>query len=89
MTETKYFSIAQVAKILGISRIAVYKKVKSGKIEAIRIGRSFAIPEKFVKKYFVDIKGSPLRKEEKEEIEKAVKRTIDEYGDVLKRLGSE
>lgn len=89
MKETKYLSIAQVAKILGISRIAVYKKVKNGKIKAIRIGRTFAIPKKSIKKYFLDVKGAPLKEEEKQEIERAVKKTIDEYGEVLRRLGNE
>ena len=89
MEKAKYLSIAQLAKILGISRIAVYKKVKSGKIKAIRIGKAFAIPKQSIKKYFVDVKGAPLKEEEKEEIERAVKKTIDEYGEVLKRLGNE
>ena len=87
--KNEYFSIPQLAKMLGMSRIAIYKKVKKGKIKAIKIGRSFAIPKESVKKYFIDVKGTPLGKKEKEKIEKAVKRTIDEYGDVLKWLGNE
>ncbi|MBP9854839.1 MAG: helix-turn-helix domain-containing protein [Candidatus Omnitrophica bacterium] len=39
----KHLSIAQYAKKLGISRIAVYKKVKKGQIPAVRIGRSYVI----------------------------------------------
>ncbi|MFC1699457.1 helix-turn-helix domain-containing protein [Candidatus Omnitrophota bacterium] len=89
MEHTKYLSVAQVAKIIGISRIAVYKKVKSGKIKAVRIGRIFAIPEEAIKKYLSNGKGAPLKDEEKQEIEKAVKKTIDEYGEVLRRLGNE
>jgi excisionase family DNA binding protein len=89
MQETKYLSIAQLAKILGISRIAVYKKVKKGKIKAIKIGRSFAIPKKYVQQNLIDIKGGPLKEEEKRGIETAVKRTIKEYGEVLRRLGRE
>lgn len=89
MKETKYLSIAQVAKILGVSRIAIYKRVKKGKIKAIRIGKAFAIPEEFIEKYFADVKGTPLKEEEREEIEKAVKKTIADYGEVLKRLGNE
>jgi cysteine synthase A len=40
----QYLSIQEAAKTLGISRIAVYKKVKKGQINSVRIGRSFAIP---------------------------------------------
>lgn len=39
-----YYSVPQAAVLLGISRIAVFKKVKSGEIKAIRIGRSYGIP---------------------------------------------
>ncbi|OGX21771.1 MAG: hypothetical protein A3K54_01780, partial [Omnitrophica WOR_2 bacterium RBG_13_44_8] len=80
MNKKEYLSIAQVAKILGISRIAVYKKVKKGQIKAIKIGRSFAIPREYVEQNFVDITGSPLEEEEKKDIDKSVERTIKEYG---------
>jgi cysteine synthase A len=43
MKQSDYISIQQAAKILKISRIAVYKKVKKGQIESVRIGRSFAV----------------------------------------------
>ena len=81
----EYISIKELAKILGISRIAVYKKVKKGQIKAIRIGRSFAIP----KKELVDTVGRPLKEKEKKEIDEAVKKTVKEYGEVLKLLGRE
>jgi len=44
MKNNRYLTIPELAKILGISRIAVYKKVKNGTIKAIRVGRNFAIP---------------------------------------------
>lgn len=48
--ETKqYVSTTELAKILGVSRIAIYKRVKKGQIKATRIGRSFAIPKKYAK----------------------------------------
>ena len=89
MEENKYLSIAQLSKLLNISRIAVYKKVKKGQIKAIRIGRAFAIPKESIEEYLVDVKGLPLKEEEKKEIEKAVEKTIDEYREVLRRLGNE
>jgi len=89
MEEKEYISLAEAAKILGISRIAVYKKVKKGTIKAIKIGRSFAISKEYLKDNFIDVKGSPLKEEEKRGIEKAVDRTVSEYGEVLKRLVKE
>jgi len=83
----RYISIAQLAKMLGVSRIAVYKKVKAGKIKAIRIGRSFAVPKAYLAKVTVDVSGRPLKPVEKKVIEKAVDKTVREYGEVLKRLG--
>lgn len=85
MKTNKYISVSQFAKILGVSRIAVYKKIKKGQIEAIRIGRSFAIPQK----YADDILGKTLGEKDKKMIDKAVKKTFEEYGEVLKRLGRE
>jgi len=85
MENNKYITIPQMAKILGLSRIAVYKKVKKGEIEAIRIGRNYAIHKKSV----ANILGKDLKEKDKNEIDKAVKKTLEEYGDVLKRLGRE
>ncbi|MFA6142946.1 MAG: helix-turn-helix domain-containing protein [Candidatus Omnitrophota bacterium] len=89
MENPKYISIAELAKILGISRIAVYKKVKKGDIKAIKIGRSYAVPANAIDKKNRNINGKPLKDEEKRVIEKAVRKTVQEYGDVLKRLGKE
>ncbi|HPB68138.1 MAG TPA: excisionase family DNA-binding protein [Candidatus Omnitrophota bacterium] len=89
MKEKPFFSIAEVAKILGYSRAAIYKKVIQGQIEAIRVGRSFAISDETIKKLIKTVKGAPLEDEEKKEIDKVVSRTIKEYGETLKRLGSE
>lgn len=85
MKENQYMSIPQVAKILGISRIAVYRKVKEGRIKAIRIGRNYAIPLGTL----AEILGKALNGEQKKEIEIAVKRTVKEYGEVIKMLGNE
>ncbi|MBU2529556.1 MAG: excisionase family DNA-binding protein [Elusimicrobia bacterium] len=42
--EREFYSVPEFAKRLGVSRIAVFKKVKKGQIRAIRIGRNWAIP---------------------------------------------
>jgi len=83
--ESEYMSIPELAKFLGISRIAVFQKVKKGQIKAIRIGRNYAVPRKYVNQ----ILGHELDQKEKSFIESAVKKTVREYGDVLKRLGQE
>ena len=85
MKQSKYITIPELAKILGITRIAVYNKVKKGQIKAVKIGRNYAMSRKYVD----DILGTTLSPEAKKEIDKAVKKTVKEYGDVLKLLGRE
>jgi len=42
--EREFYSIPEAAAILGISRIAVFKKVKKGQLAALRFGRNWAVP---------------------------------------------
>jgi len=44
----RYMSVAQAAQRLGISRIAVFKKIKKGQMKAQKMGRSYAILKKEV-----------------------------------------
>lgn len=85
MKNKGYYTIPELAKILGISRIAVYKRVKKGQIKAVRIGRNYAIPKKQIE----NILGKSLGKKDKAILDKAVKKTVSEYGEVLKLLGKE
>ena len=84
MKNKEFLSTTELAKILGISRIAVYKKIKSGKIKAIRVGRNFIID----KKGLGEILGKELSKKEKLEVERAVRKTVAEYRETLKLLGT-
>jgi len=85
MKNKDYITISELAKILKITRVAVYKKVKKGRIKAMKIGNMYVIPCKEI----VDISGKSLKAEDKREIDKAVKKTVREYGEVLKLLGKE
>ncbi len=40
----EFYSIPEAAALLGISRIAVFKRVKKGQLEALRFGRNWAVP---------------------------------------------
>lgn len=85
MEEKKFLSTAELAKILGISRVAVFKKIKEGKINAIKVGRNFVIDRADLE----EILGEVLKNSEKKEIDDAVKKTVKEYGRTLKLLGRE
>lgn len=78
-------STNEVAKILGVSRVAVFKQIKTGKIKAKKVGRSFVIE----RKELPQILETALTKSKKRQIEKAVDKTIREYSQVLKLLGQE
>lgn len=47
-----YLSTAELARILGISRVAVLKRIQKGSIPAVKIGRGYAIPESVVIEQF-------------------------------------
>jgi excisionase family DNA binding protein len=84
MKNQEFLSTTELAKILGISRISVFNKIKKGEIKAIKIGRNFAIDKNSI--------GELLEREtsraRKKEIDMAVKKTVDEYGETLKLLAS-
>lgn len=83
--DKKPLSTNEVSKILGISRQAVFKKIKTGQIKARKIGRNFFIDDKDL----LEILDVSLSEKRKIEIEKAVDKTIREYGETLKLLGRE
>lgn len=84
MEKKQLMSTAELAKILGISRIAVFKKIKKGEIKAIRVGRGYAISRRDI-----PVLAAETSAKKKRVIEKAVKKTVSEYGEVLKLLGRE
>ncbi len=44
-------AVAEVALIMRVSKMTVYRLVHSGELEAIRVGRSFRVPEAAVNQY--------------------------------------
>jgi len=81
----KHLTIPEFADLLGISRIAVYKKVKAGKIPAEKIGRNYVITDKTAN----EILGKELSESKKKQIDLAVKKIVKQYGPLLKKLGKE
>jgi excisionase family DNA binding protein len=80
-----FYTVTEIAKILGISTVAVRKQIIKHQMKAIRIGRNYAIP----KAYVDEILGKTLSADQKKMIDAAVKKTVAQYGEVLKRLGHE
>ena len=50
----RYLTVAEVASIMRVSKMTVYRLVHSGELEAIRVGRSFRVPEAALNQYLTD-----------------------------------
>jgi len=70
---------------MGISRIAVYRKVKNGQIKAVKIGRNYAIPQGAIG----IARGKPLSAREIRRLDAAIRKVVKEYGETLRLLGKE
>ena len=80
-----YLTVSQLAEILGISRIAVHKRIKKGEIPARKIGNFYVIPKSYISEVF----GRTVSAHWKKIIERAVRKAVKEYGEVLVKLGNE
>lgn len=46
--EKNFYTVSELAKLLGISRISVFKRVRQGSINGQKLGRNFIILKKDV-----------------------------------------
>ncbi len=51
LAEMKFLTVAEVATVMRVSRMTVYRLVHSGEVPAVRVGRSFRVPERAVHDY--------------------------------------
>ncbi len=51
LAEMRFFTVAEVAEVMRVSRMTVYRLVHSGELPAVRVGRSFRVPERAVHEY--------------------------------------
>ncbi|MBP6997129.1 MAG: helix-turn-helix domain-containing protein [Phycicoccus sp.] len=49
--KVRFLTVAEVASIMRVSKMTVYRMVHAGDLPAIRVGRSFRVPEDEVHKY--------------------------------------
>jgi excisionase family DNA binding protein len=85
MINEKYITIPELAKLLGVSRIAIYNRVKKGQIPAAKIGKTYIITDQTI----ASILGKKVTSGGKKLIDAAVHKTVQEYGEVLKKLSKE
>lgn len=51
MAGVKFLTVAEVAAMMRVSKMTVYRMVHNGELAAVRVGRSFRVPEKAVHDY--------------------------------------
>lgn len=85
MNEKMFYSVAEVAVMLGVSRITIFNKIKSGILRATKVGRAYVIPREELDV----ILGESLSDKQKKDIEIGVKRAVKEYQETFRLLGNE
>jgi excisionase family DNA binding protein len=51
LAEVRFLTVAEVATLMRVSKMTVYRMVHAGELPAVRVGRSFRVPEKAVHDY--------------------------------------
>jgi excisionase family DNA binding protein len=46
--DVRFLTVAEVAAMLRVSKMTVYRLVHSGELASVRVGRSFRVPEQAV-----------------------------------------
>ncbi len=49
--QVQFLTVAEVASLMRVSKMTVYRLVHSGELPALRVGKSFRVPEKAVHEY--------------------------------------
>ena len=51
LSEMKFLTVAEVAAVMRVSKMTVYRLVHAGELASVRVGRSFRVPERAVHDY--------------------------------------
>ena len=51
LPQVRFLTVAEVASIMRVSKMNVYRLVHSGELPAIRVGRAFRVPERAVHEF--------------------------------------
>ncbi len=51
LSDVRFLTVAEVAVVMRVSRMTVYRLVHSGELTAVRVGRSFRVPQHVVHEY--------------------------------------
>ena len=51
LSDVRFLTVQEVAALMRVSKMTVYRLVHSGELASVRVGRSFRVPEKAVNDY--------------------------------------
>jgi excisionase family DNA binding protein len=51
LTQVQFLTVAEVATMMRVSKMTVYRLVHNGELPAVRVGKSFRVPEQAVHDY--------------------------------------
>jgi len=51
ISDVKFLTVAEVAAVMRVSKMTVYRLVHNGELPAVRVGRSFRVSEEDVNEY--------------------------------------
>jgi excisionase family DNA binding protein len=51
LSEVRFLTVQEVAALMRVSKMTVYRLVHSGELASVRVGRSFRVPERAVNEY--------------------------------------
>jgi excisionase family DNA binding protein len=51
LSDVRFLTVSEVAELMRVSKMTVYRLVHSGDLTAVRVGRSFRVPEQAVHTY--------------------------------------
>jgi excisionase family DNA binding protein len=51
LSEVRFLTVQEVAAVMRVSKMTVYRLVHSGELASVRVGRSFRVPERAVHEY--------------------------------------
>ena len=52
--DPKFLTVAEVAAVMRVSKMTVYRLVHAGELQAVQVGRSYRVPESAVADYLRD-----------------------------------
>ena len=86
MQHENFLTVPELAEKMGLSRSQVFRRVQAGLIPHQKAGRIYLIPKEYADTVLAL---GELTKKDQQQVEKAVKKVVHQYGDVIKKLGAE